>query len=376
MNDACLVVLPGEGIGPEVTAEGLAVARLVAEVVGFPLAVETHEVGEVALKLAGNVFPANVESACDRAAAHPRGAILFGAVSDEPIGILRKKYDLFANLRPIRMWPVLLSSSPLKPSVSGAIDLVIVRELVSDVYYGEARAGVDARGAWASQEMFYAEPEVRRITRVALALAQERRGRLVLVHKGNVIKDVFAIWSRVLREEQARHPAVACSEALVDNMAMQMVLRPAAFDVVLCSNLFGDILSDLGAGLLGSLGLLPSVSFNERGFGLYEPVSGTAPDIAGQGIANPLASILSVAMWCRHTLKLPGAAGWIEDAAQHVLASYRTADLALDGRKLVGTLDMGAALRARLRATAQRVQGDAQWTNRERLPDELLQTVR
>lgn len=343
-----LVVLPGEGIGPEVTAEGLRIAQTVQSLFEIPVEIEIYEVGEIARQKTGYVFPSEAERACDTAAMSACGAILFGAVSDEPIGILRKKYDLFANLRPIRIIRPLVGRSPLKRELAELIDMLIVRELVSDIYYGEANSGKNESGRWASQQMFYSEKEVRRIVRTALNSAQSRRKNLVLVHKGNVIKEIFDIWRSVFYDEAKAFPEILCREILVDTMAMQMVKQPSDFDVILCSNLFGDILSDLGAGLVGSLGLLPSASMNENGFALYEPVGGTAPDIAGKNMANPVASILSVALWCRHSLENEAAARLIEQAVENVLVHYRTSDILEAGCELVSTKEMGRLIAQRM----------------------------
>ena len=336
-----LVVLPGEGIGPEVTAEGVRIAQTIQTLFELPLQIDIYEVGEMARQKTGSVFPIDAATACDQASKSSQGAILFGAVSDEPIGILRKKYDLFANLRPLRILKPLIPVSPLKQQLAESIDMLVVRELVSDIYYGESNSGRTQDGRWATQQMFYAENEVRRIVRVALDCAQSRRKDLVLVHKGNVIKEIFAIWRDVLLDEASAFPEVRCREILVDTMAMQMVRQPFDFDVILCSNLFGDILSDLGAGLLGSLGLLPSVSRNEEGFALYEPVAGTAPDIAGRNVANPVASILSVALWCQYTLHNEAAARLIERSVEDTLITYRTADILEAGCEQVSTQEMG-----------------------------------
>jgi isocitrate/isopropylmalate dehydrogenase len=238
----------------------------------------------------------------------------------------------------------LISVSPLKQQLAESIDMLLVRELVSDIYYGESKQGSTQQGRWASQQMFYSETEVRRIVRVALDCAQSRRKDLVLVHKGNVIKEIFAIWRDVLLKEARAFPEVRCREILVDTMAMQMVRQPFDFDVILCSNLFGDILSDLGAGVLGSLGLLPSASRNEEGFALYEPVGGTAPEIAGRNVANPVASILSVALWCRYTLHNETAARLIEQAVEDVLVTHRTRDILETGCERVSTQEMGALI--------------------------------
>jgi len=340
-SESRLVVLPGEGIGPEVTAEGVRIVRTIQSLFDISVNIQNYEAGETSRQKTGFVLPPEAAAACDQASASPQGAILFGAVSDEPIGILRKNYHLFANLRPVKTLKALVKVSPLKREIAERIDMLIVRELVSDIYYGETKSGETGEGKWASQQMFYSEPEVRRIARVALECARSRRGDLVLVHKGNVIKEIFSIWRSVLQDEARAFPDVFCREILVDTMAMQMVRQPFGFDVILCSNLFGDILSDLGAGLVGSLGLLPSASINEHGFALYEPVGGTAPDIAGKNIANPLASILSVALWCRYSLGREDAAKLIEQAVEDVIVRHRTADILETECEIVSTQEMG-----------------------------------
>jgi 3-isopropylmalate dehydrogenase len=343
-----LLVMGGDGIGPEVTAQGVRVVRCVAGLFGHRITIDTHEVGEAAQHRTGSPFPDSVREACDARGHDAASAILFGASVDEPIGILRKRYDLFANLRPIKMMPSLVGRSPLQIERVNGLDLLFVRELVSDIYYGATRSGSDEHGRWAVQEMYYNEREVRRIVRVGLDAARARRRRLALVHKRNVIKDIFEIWFDVLSTEAKAYPDVVVSDVLVDTMAMRLVLAPTELDVVLCSNLFGDILSDLGAGLLGSLGLLPSASINEHGFALYEPVGGTAPDLVGKGLANPAASILSVAMFCRHTLGDDTAASCVEQAVSDVLQRHRTPDLAGDGCELVGTVRFGDLVIARM----------------------------
>lgn len=336
-----ILVMPGEGIGPEITAEGVRVLQAVADRFALDVAIRCFDVGLDAYHRTGSHLPDDARRACDEGREHGRAAILFGAVSDEPIGILRKDYDLFANLRPIRLLSPLVGASPLGRGRARGIDMLIVRELVGDVYYGDASEGVGPHGRWASQAMYYDETQVRRIVHVALAEAARRRHRLTLVHKGNVVRGVFAIWSSVLEEARRAFPGIACDEMLVDNMAMQMVLRPADFDVLLCPNLFGDILSDLGAGLVGSIGLVPSASVAEGGFALYEPIGGTAPDLAGMNRANPIASILSVAMMCRSSLGRDDAARAIEDAVVRVLRRHRTADVLEPGTTLVSTSEMG-----------------------------------
>lgn len=345
-----VMLMPGEGIGLEIVQEGKRVLKAVADLYELDLDITDHVVGEAKFKQSGRYLSQETERRCNELKTNPQAAILFGAVADEPIGILRKQYNLFANLRPIRAFSQLKSVSPLRPERLSNVDILIVRELVSGIYYGERAKGRDGQGRWAKQEMYYHELEVRRIIKRALSLAKGRRKRLHLVHKGNAIPEVFDLWLSVLNEVAQGYPEVECHDILVDNMAMQMVLRPQNFDVLLCSNLFGDILSDLGAGLIGSIGLLPSASLNEHGFGLFESVGGTAPDIAGQQKANPLSTILSVAMICRHTFNHEKAARTIESAVDEVLCKYRTVDIYEEGYELVSTTEMGSQVVAALKA--------------------------
>ncbi|OUD13816.1 isocitrate/isopropylmalate dehydrogenase family protein [Thioflexithrix psekupsensis] len=336
-----VLLMPGEGIGTEIVAEGERVLRAIAERYKIDVDISQHLVGEEQFKQSGRYLSVETETLCDELKTNPNAGILFGAVADEPIGILRKHYDLFTNLRPIRTFSAAADVSPLCSVREREIDLYIVRELVSGIYYGQMRHGSDAAGRWAGQELYYHETEVRRIVQQALQVAQQRRKRLHFVHKGNVIKDVFQIWLDVLHAEARRFPQVECHDILVDNMAMQMVLKPQYFDVLLACNTFGDILSDLGAGIVGSIGLLPSASLNAHGFGLFESVGGTAPDIAGQQKANPISTILSVAMLCRHTFGHEMAAQAIENAVNIALSQCRTADLAAEGYETVSTAGMG-----------------------------------
>lgn len=343
-----IIVMPGEGVGPEVVREGQRVLDAVSQTHNIPLETHTFEVGRAALAKCGEYLPPEARRACDRASESGRGAILFGSVEDEPIGMLRKDYDLFANLRPVHASTALLDVSPLRPEVVRGTDMLIVRELVSDIYYGKAHSGV-SEGRWASQEMYYAEHEIERIVRVALEAARTRRKSLTLVHKGNVIKGVYALWKDVLHREHSLFPDVRLSEMLVDAMAMQMVLQPTQYDVLLCSNLFGDILSDIGGAIVGSVGLLPSASLNASGFALYECVGGTAPDIAGQEKANPTGTILSVAMMCRYTFKNVRAAETIERAVEKVFETHRTSDIACGNCSTVTTREIGDRIVAEIR---------------------------
>lgn len=340
MTQYHVLLMPGEGIGPEIVQAGAMVLHAVIERYQLDVVLSEHLVGIEQFQRSGRYLSAETEALCDTLQTDPHSAILFGAVEDEPIGILRKDYDLFANLRPIRTFTAMSNRSPLVSVRQQALDLLIVRELVSGVYYGAMHQGRDEQGRWASQTLYYHETEIRRIVQLALQMAQQRQKQLHLVHKGNVIKTVFDLWLTVLAEEATQFPEVSCQAVLVDNMAMQMVLRPHAFDVILACNLFGDILSDLGAGIIGSIGLMPSASINAHGFGLFESIGGTAPDIAGKQQANPIATILSVAMLCRHTFHHEVAAQAIEHAVERALLGFRTPDLAADGCQTVTTAEM------------------------------------
>lgn len=346
-----ILVMPGEGIGPEIVEQGVAVLQQVQRRFNLSLTLTHFDVGQAAYERTGHYLPLQAKQACDRLQHSDRGAILFGAVTGEPIGMLRKDYDLFANLRPVQAFAALADISPLKASAYQALNMLIVRELTSGIYYGAMDQGEDDAGQWASQTMYYHEQEVRRIAKVALQAAQGRRQHLTLVHKGNVIEGVFDLWRRVLAQEAKAFAQVCCDDVLVDNMAMQMLLNPGEYDVLLCSNLFGDILSDQGAGLVGSIGVMPSMSRNPHGFALYESIGGTAPTLAGQNKANPISTILSVALLCRYTLDSEAAAQWIEQAVQQVLSRYRTADIAHPRCETLSTGQMGQCIIDQMQAS-------------------------
>jgi len=345
-----IAVFPGDGIGPEVTHE----AVRVLEALALPgLELIYGDVGGLAYKRHGHPLPAatlEIAQAAD--------AILFGAVGDpdcdaldrklrpeQAILGLRKELGLFANLRPAKLFNGLEDASALRPEVSSAIDLLIVRELNGDVYFGEKgiRTLPDGRRqGW--DLMSYAEDEVRRIAHVGFKAAQGRRGRLCSVDKANVL-ETSQLWRDVVIEVAADYPDVELSHMYVDNAAMQLVRSPGQFDVIVTGNLFGDILSDQASMCVGSIGLLASASMAEGSFGLYEPIHGSAPDIAGQGLANPMATILSAAMLLRHSLHLEAEASRIEAAVAKALADgIRGGDL---GGKL-GTAAIGDAVLERL----------------------------
>jgi 3-isopropylmalate dehydrogenase len=354
-----IAVLPGDGIGPEIVAEAVKVLRALE----LPLEIETAPVGGAAYDAHGHPLPdatLQLAKAAD--------AVLFGAVGDwkydqlerrlrpeQAILGLRKHLGLFANLRPAVCYPQLTHASSLKPELVAGLDLLIIRELTGDIYFGTPRGRRSAPdGAFAGADeafdtMRYARPEVQRIAHVAFQAARKRGKRVTSVDKANVL-ETFQFWKDVVTEVHGQYPDVALDHLYVDNAAMQLVKAPKQFDVIVTGNMFGDILSDEAAMLTGSIGMLPSASLDANNKGLYEPSHGSAPDIAGQGVANPLATILSAAMMLRYSLNQPDAAARIERAVQQVLgAGWRTADIWSEGTRRVGTREMGDAVVAALR---------------------------
>ncbi|MFN3611811.1 3-isopropylmalate dehydrogenase [Tepidimonas sp.] len=349
-----IAILPGDGIGPEIVAEAVKVLKALA----LPLEMETAPVGGAAYEAAGHPLPQATLQLAQQA-----DAVLFGAVGDwkydtlprplrpeQAILGLRKALGLFANFRPAICYPQLTHASSLKPELVAGLDILIIRELTGDIYFGQPRGrrsapdGPFAGADEAFDTMRYSRPEIERIARVAFEAARQRRRKVTSVDKANVL-ETFQFWKDVVTEVHRDYPDVELEHMYVDNAAMQLVRAPKKFDVVVTGNMFGDILSDEAAMLTGSIGMLPSASLNERGQGLYEPSHGSAPDIAGKGIANPLATILSAAMMLRFSLKQPEAADRIEAAVQKVLADgLRTADIASEGCTVVGTAAMGDAV--------------------------------
>ena len=328
-----IALLPGDGIGPEVVEQAV---RVLGAVTGDALTFEQAPVGGAAYKAAGHPLPPATLNLARRA-----DAILFGAVGDpdcdglerhlrpeQAILGLRKELELFANLRPARLFPELADASALRPEVAAAIDLVIVRETNGDVYFGEKGMRRTADGLREGYDvMSYNEAEVARIARVGFDTARARRGRLCSIDKANVL-ETSQLWRDVVIEVATDYPDVELSHMYVDNAAMQLVRNPGQFDVIVTGNLFGDILSDQASMCAGSIGMLPSATLNGRGQGLYEPIHGSAPDIAGQGQANPLATILSAAMMLRYSLGRPAEADRIEAAVAKALAAgARSPDL-------------------------------------------------
>jgi 3-isopropylmalate dehydrogenase len=353
-----IAVLPGDGIGPEIVAEAVKVLKAL----GPTFQLEEAPVGGAAYDLSGHPLPpATLELA------KSADAILFGAVGDwkydtlarelrpeQAILGLRKHLALFANFRPAICYPELTAASSLKPEIVGGLDILIVRELNGDIYFGQPR-GIRSsehalfKGAREGFDtMHYSEPEVIRIGKVAFEAARKRSKKVCSVDKANVL-ETSQLWRDVMTSLSADYPDVELSHMYVDNAAMQLVKAPKAFDVVVTGNLFGDILSDEAAMLTGSIGMLPSASLDKNNKGLYEPSHGSAPDIAGKGIANPLATILSAAMMLRYSLGMTAEADRIEKAVQKVLQQgLRTADIYTEGTQRVSTVQMGDAVVAAL----------------------------
>jgi 3-isopropylmalate dehydrogenase len=352
-----IALLPGDGIGPEIVAEAAKLLeRLRRE--GLPIETETAPIGGAGYEAAGQPLPDSTLQLAQAA-----DAVLLGAVGgprydtlprklrpEQGILAIRKSLGLFANLRPALLYPELAAASTLKPEVVAGLDLMLVRELTGDIYFGTPRGRrTNAAGeAEGFDTMLYAESEIRRIARVGFETARKRGGRLCSVDKANVL-DTSILWREVVTTVGRDYPDVALSHMYIDNAAMQLVRDPRQFDVIVTGNLFGDILSDEASMLAGSIGMLPSASLDARGKGLYEPIHGSAPDIAGQNRANPLAMILSVAMMFRHTCSRADVADRIESAVRRVLAQgARTADIAAPGAPALGTREMGEAVAAAL----------------------------
>jgi 3-isopropylmalate dehydrogenase len=340
-----IAVLPGDGIGPEVIAEAEKVLLAVGERFGHPFVLEHGLVGGAAMDATGQPLPEATTALC-----RASDAVLFGAVGDpkyddptakvrpeQALLGLRKILGLFANLRPVRVHPALADASPLRADLVRGVNLVVVRELTGGIYFGEPRVEGDER---AVDTMVYTRAEVERIAHLAFLIARGRRGKVTSVDKANVLA-CSRLWRRTVEAVAREYPDVMLEHILVDAAAMHLVTRPRSFDVILTENQFGDILSDETSVLAGSMGMLPSASLGEGHLGLYEPIHGSAPDIAGRGMANPLATILSTAMLLRHSLEMEAEAQAVERAVSTVLdAGHRTADIAA-GRPAITTQQMG-----------------------------------
>ena len=352
-----IAVLPGDGIGTEIVAQAVKVLRALARD-GLSLEMEEAPVGGTAYDAAGDPLPAATLKL-----ARDADAILFGAVGgwkydtlprakrpEQALLGLRKELGLFANLRPARVFPELIGASTLRPEVVAGMDILILRELTGDIYFGQPRglrtlANGEREGF---DTMRYSESEIRRIAHAGFRAAMKRSNRLCSVDKCNVL-ETSQLWREVVTEVSKEYPAVELSHMYVDNAAMQLLRDPRQFDVIVTGNMFGDILSDEASMLTGSIGMLPSASLDANNKGMYEPIHGSAPDIAGKNLANPLATILSAAMMLRFSFNEDSAAARIEDAVTKVLArGLRTADIHSAGMERVGTVQMGDAVVAAL----------------------------
>ncbi len=360
MTDFRIALLPGDGIGPEVINEATKVLESLGKRFGYSFQFQEAIVGGAAIDKYGVALPDGVLEMCKKS-----DAVLFGAVGgpkwDDPTSKvrpeqailgLRKGLQLFANLRPVRVMPFLMDASPLKREVLEGVDLVVIRELTGGLYFGKPqKTWTTSRGRRAVDTMAYSENEIARVVRVGFELARGRKKRLASVDKANVV-ETSRLWRQVVNEIAPEYPDVQVEHVLVDTAAMRLIQRPSSFDVIVTENMFGDILTDEASVLAGSMGMLTSASLGTRRtrrgtFGMYEPIHGTAPDIAGQSKANPIAAVLSSALMLRYSLGLPREADVIEDAVKRVLnAGYRTVDIAAAGDKIVNTSEMGDLIAA------------------------------
>ena len=366
-----IAVLPGDGIGPEVTEQAVHVLQAIAQQYGHSFNFQYGLVGLAAIEAEGKAISDETLAVCQGS-----DAILFGAVGgaqpgaavkpEEALFRLRKGLQFFANLRPVRPSPTMLNASSIKPEFLQGVDLIVVRELTGGLYYGHLEPNVPGKpseiretpqGYEAIDTLLYTEGEIERIVRVAFDLARERRKKVTSVDKANVLSS-SVLWRRVAERVSKDYPDVTFEHLLVDACAMHLIRRPASFDVIVTENLFGDILTDEASMLAGSMGMLPSASLGTRRtahglFGLYEPIHGSAPDIAGQNKANPIAAILTAAMLLRHSLGLKEEAATIEAAVEQCIqAGYRTEDLREEGKEILGTKEIGQRIAERVVALA------------------------
>ncbi len=343
-----IVVMGGDGIGPEVTAQAEQVLKAAARAAGLDLKTDTAPIGGAGYEEAGTPLPPATLKKAQAA-----DAVLFGAVGgpqwdkldfalrpEKGLLGLRQELGLYANLRPAEIYGDLVTASTLKPEIVAGCDIMVIRELTGDIYFGEPRGITVEKGVRVGRNtMVYSEPEIERIVRVGFDIAGKRKKKLCSVDKANVL-ETSVLWREIAGRVAREFPDVALEHMYVDNAAMQLIRAPRQFDTIVTGNLFGDILSDAAAMLTGSIGMLPSASIGGR-HALYEPVHGSAPDLAGKDAANPLAAILSVGMLFRYTLDRPALDGWIRAAVSAVLSKYRTADIMAPGLTRVGCKQMG-----------------------------------
>jgi len=356
-----ITTLPGDGIGPEVTTEAVRVLQSIGEVFGHQIQLTRRDVGGAGLLSSNDPLPPATIESCLSADAVLLGAVGGPAFDDFPPHLrpekgllrLRKQLGVFANLRPAACFAALEKRSPLRADVVRGTDVLIVRELLGGIYFGEPRSTVTEAGTrTATDTMRYSEPEIIRIAEVAFELARSRRRKVTSVDKANVL-DCSRLWREVVTQVAKTFPDVQLSHMYVDSAAMALVSQPASFDVVLTENMFGDILSDQAGSVVGSIGMLPSASIGGR-VALYEPVHGSAPNLAGRGVANPLGAILSVAMMLRHSFQLTSEATCIEEAVKSVLiAGHRTRDIAIGDETAISTAEMGQAVATAVKTQSQ-----------------------
>jgi 3-isopropylmalate dehydrogenase len=358
-----IAVLPGDGVGPEVIAEGIKVLTAISDRFGHQFDYHYGLVGGVAIDQLGTALTKETLEMCRQS-----DAVLLGAVGgpkwddtgakvhpEDGLLSLRKELGLFANLRPVKVFPFLVNSTTLKPEVIRGVDLIVVRELTSGLYFGKPkRQWLTKKGRKAVDTLSYSESEIERVVRVAFELARGRRGKLTSVDKANVLQS-SRLWRQIVIELAPQYPEVTVEHMLVDSCAMRLIQRPSDFDAIVTENMFGDILTDEASMLAGSMGMLSSASLsqipqpNVKAFGMYEPIHGSAPKRAGQNMANPIATILSIALLLRYSLALTEEAEAIEQAVSQVLSDgYRTYDIMEEGKKLVGTEEMGTLIAERL----------------------------
>ena len=352
---ASVVLLPGDGVGPEVIAEGRKVLDTIAKAFGHDFEFSEHLVGGSSIDAHGTALTDKALEACRAADAVFLGAVGGPKWDDPTAGVrpeqgllkLRSELGLFANLRPVQVFPELVQSSPLRPELLDGVDVLVVRELTGGIYFGEPRLreNVDG-GIRAVDTMVYTDGEIRRIVKLAFELASRRRGLVTSVDKANVL-ETSRLWRQVATEVAGEYPDIELEHQLVDSATMRLIQDPASFDVVVTGNMFGDILTDEASVLAGSLGMLPSASLGEGTRGMYEPIHGSAPDIAGRGVVNPIGAILSAAMMLRSSFDLPAEAEAVERAVAKALSTgLRTADLA--PANTVSTEEMGDAVCERI----------------------------
>lgn len=358
-----IVVLPGDGIGPEVTKEAVNILQTVCHRHGHKLRARTFPVGGASIDRYGRPLTEDTLQACKDSSAVLLGAVGGSKWDDQPkdkrpeaaLLSLRKELDLFANLRPIKTYKSLIHASPLKPEIIDGVDIMIVRELTGGIYFGRPRLIEQTEtGERAVDTMAYSTEEIERVTHTAFETASVRRRKVTSVDKANVL-DSSRLWRKTVKESAKQWPEIALEHMLVDNCAMQLIRDPKQFDVILTGNMFGDILSDEASMITGSIGMLPSASIG-KDYAMYEPVHGSAPDIAGQNKANPLAAIASVALMCRYSLDMPEAAMEIEDAIFSTLQDgFRTGDIfsRMSKEYEVSTTEMGSAVLKHLNPNLQ-----------------------